>query len=253
MSKYIKTPAEISAMRIGGKILGEVLSATCKMAKPGISTYELDQFAENFIRSKGATPAFKGFHGFPATLCTAINEVIVHGIPRKDEILKNGDLLTIDCGVTYKNLCTDAARSIIVGDKEEPEKKRMIEVATKALEEATKILKDGTPVNQIGKIIEAIVQSAGYKIIKELTGHGLGHSLHEPPCITNHFDPSEKSILKEGMTIAIEPIFSISSEKMITKSDNWTLVTSDNSLAVQVENTILITKTGHEVLTASFS
>lgn len=236
-------------MRTGGQILGEVLSATCKMAKPGVSTYELDQFAEQLILSKGGTPAFKGFHGYPATLCTAIDEVIVHGIPRPDEILKEGDLFTIDCGVTFEGMCTDAARSIIIGDKEEPEKKRMIEIATLALEEATKILRDGLPVNQIGKTIQTIVENAGYKIIKDLTGHGLGHTLHEPPCISNYFDPKETSLLKEGMTIAIEPIFSIGSEKMITKPDNWTLVTADGSYAVQVENTILITKNGYEILT----
>lgn len=253
MQKLIKTPEEIASMRIGGKILGEVLTTICEMAKPGVSTYELDQFAEKFILSKGGLPAFKGFHGYPATLCTAIDEVIVHGVPRQDEILKEGDLFTVDCGVTYQNLCTDAARSIIVGDKKEPEKQRMIEVATEALNEATKILKDGIPVNHIGKIIQTIIENAGFTIIKDLTGHGLGHSLHEPPCIANYFDPREKSILKAGMTIAIEPIFSAGSSKMITKPDNWTLFTADKSCAVQMENTILITKTGHEVLTGNFS
>lgn len=246
----IKTPKEIEAMRIGGKILGEVLAATCKMAKPGISTYELDQFAEKMILDKGGRPAFKGFEGFPATLCTAINEVIVHGIPRRDEILQEGDLLTVDCGVLYENLITDAARSIVIGDpKNEPQKAQMIAVATQALAAVTKILKDGLPVNEIGRTIEEIVDKAGFKIIRDLTGHGVGHSLHEPPSITNYFEPKEKSILKAGMTIAIEPIFSVSTHRMVTKDDHWTIITADGSCAVQVENTILITKTGAEVLT----
>ena len=244
----IKTQSEIEAMRASGKILATALEETSKLAKPGISTYELDQFAEEIIRKMGGKPAFKGYRGFPGTLCTAIDSVIVHGIPRKDEFLKEGDLFTIDCGVIYEKMYTDAARTVTIGEVSEL-KKRLVKVANEALSRALDIAKPGTHLNLIGKIIQETVEKAGFEIVKDLTGHGIGKQLHEEPIVLNYWEGNPGPKLKPGMTIAIEPIFSAGSGKMRTLADNWTLVTADNSPAIQVEETILITENGNEILT----
>ena len=247
MAIIIKTEKEIQGMRESGQILARTLEETMKKAEPGVSTYELDKFAENFIKKNGGIPSFKGYQGFPGTLCTCRNEVIVHGIPKKDDIIEEGDLFTIDCGVTYKGMITDAARSKLIG-KTSKEKEELLKTCEKALNLAIETAKPGVRLSKISKIIQLTIEDAGFYIIKDLTGHGVGKLLHEDPIITNYFDGKEGPILKEGMTLAIEPIFSLSTEHMKTLPDQWTLVTSDNSPAVQVENTILITKTGNEVL-----
>lgn len=249
MAIPIKTPYEIAAMRISGKILAEVLEEISKLAKSGVSTYELDQFAEKYIREKGATPAFKNYNGYPATLCTAIDEVIVHGIPRTSQILKEGDLFTVDCGVIYQGMYTDAARSMGIGQISE-KKSKLLETAKFALDEAIKTAKSGNHLSEISKTIQKIVESAGFYIIKDLTGHGIGKTLHEEPVVLNYWDNQSGPVLKPGMTLAIEPIFSAGTSKMKTLSDGWTIVTIDNSPAVQQEHTILITENGNEILTS---
>lgn len=248
MSISIKSKEEIQIMRKGGQILAKVLEGLCSFAKKGMSTLELDEFAEKFIREHGASPGFKGYHSYPNTLCTAVNEVIVHGIPKKDEILKEGDLLTIDCGVLYGGMYTDAARSIGIG-KISKEKERLITTARIALSRAIDIAKPGIHLNEIGKIIQKTVEKEGFYIIYDLTGHGIGKSLHEDPVILNYWDSNPGPILKPGMTLAIEPIFSAGTNKMTTLKDNWTIKTVDNSCAVQMENTILITQDGNDILT----
>ena len=248
MAIPIKSAEEIEIMREGGQILGYVLEETLKIAKPGISTFELDQFAENLIRSKNGIPAFKGYHGFPGTLCTAIDEVIVHGIPRKDEILKEGDLLTIDCGVIWKGMYTDAARSVGIGKVSE-EKEKLLKVSKEALKAGIELAQEGKHLNFIGKKIEEIVERAGFYIIHDLTGHGIGKNLHEEPIVLNFWSHDKGPILKEGMIIAIEPIFSTGTHEIKTLDDNWTITTADNSCSVQEENTVLITKNGPQVLT----
>lgn len=248
MAIAIKTDQEIAYMRISGKILAEVLEECCKIAKVGMSTYELDQIAENLIRQKGGIPAFKGFHGYPSTFCTSVNEAIVHSIPRKDQILKEGDLLTLDSGVIYKGMYTDAARSIGIG-KISDTKKRLIETANKALSQAIDIVKPGIHLCEISKSIQKTVEGAGFRVIYDLTGHGIGHNLHEDPVILNYYDGNQGPVLKQGMTLAIEPIFSVGTNHLKTLKDKWTIVTADGSDAVQAENTILITQNGTEILT----
>ncbi|NIA01769.1 MAG: type I methionyl aminopeptidase [Nitrospirae bacterium] len=250
MSITIKNEEQIQAMREGGKILAEVLEKTCEKAIAGVSTLELDHFAENFIRGKRGIPGFKNYKGFPNTLCTCLNEKIVHGIPRKDEILKEGDLFTVDCGVIYKGMNTDAARTIAIGKISE-EKQKLLSVAKETLAVATNTAKPGVHLNEIGKNIQKIVEKAGYHIIHDLTGHGIGKNLHEDPVVLNYWDGNPGPLLKQGMTLAIEPIFAIGTSQMRTLSDNWTLVTEDNSCSIQIENTILITQNGNEVLTKS--
>lgn len=248
MAIIIKNEKEIQAMREGGKILAEVLVKTCEKAVPGVSTLELDHFAENFIREKGGIPGFKNYKGFPNTLCTCINEKIVHGIPQKDEILIEGDLFTVDCGVIYKGMNTDAARTVAVGEIS-AEKQKLLETAKETLAIAINTAKPGVHLNEIGKSIQKTVEKAGYHIIHDLTGHGIGKSLHEDPIILNYWDGNPGPLLEPGMTLAIEPIFAIGTSQMRTLRDKWTLVTEDNSCSIQVENTILITQNGNEVLT----
>ncbi len=248
MTISIKTENEIQIMKEGGQILAKVLEKLCEMASSGISTLELDEFAEKFIKEYGAKPGFKGYHGYPNTLCTAVNEVIVHGIPKKNEILKEGDLLTIDCGVLHKGMYTDAARSIAIG-KVSKEKERLLHTAEIALSKAIDIAEPGVHLNEIGKIIQKTVEKEGFYIIYDLTGHGIGKSLHEDPIILNYWDGNQGPMLSPGMTLAIEPIFSAGTNKMTTLKDNWTIKTVDNSCAVQMENTILITQDGNEILT----
>lgn len=250
MAIIIKTEEEIKHMRESGKILAEVLEETMKKAEPGISTLELDQFAETFIKKYGAIPSFKGYQGFPGTLCTCRNEAIVHGIPKKKDIILEGDLFTIDCGVTLNGMITDAARTKLIG-KVSPEKEKLLSTAIKTLNLAIDTAKPGVRLGKVSKIIQQTIENAGFHVVKDLTGHGVGKNLHEDPIITNYFDGNEGPILKEGMTLAIEPIFALSTGQMKTLPDQWTIVTVDHSPAVQVENTILITKTGNEVLTGA--
>lgn len=248
MGIIIKNQQEIEAMRKSGKILAEVLQETAKKAQPGISTHELDKFAEELILSRGGKPAFKNFNGYPATLCTAIDEVIVHGIPRKDEYLKEGDLFTIDCGVIYQEMYTDAARSIGIGQVNSI-KEKMLKTAKMALSKAIDAAQPGVRIDKISAIIGQTIEAGGFKVIHDLTGHGIGRNLHEDPIILNYSDGNIGPVLKPGMTLAIEPIFSVGTHEMTTLSDHWTIVTKDHSLSIQEENTILITETGNEILT----
>jgi len=248
MGIAIKNFEEIILLRESGRILAETLETTANFAKEGMSTLDLDQFAENFIREREGKPAFKGYHGFPGTLCTSINEEIVHGIPRANKILRKGDLLTIDCGVLYKGLITDSAISIGIGEIS-AEKEKLIKTADEALSRAIDAAKPGVHLSEISKAVESTVKKAGFHVIRDLTGHGVGRQLHEDPTILNFFDGNLGPILKPGMTIAIEPIFSSGTSEMKELDDQWTLVTIDNSCAVQKEHTILITKDGNEILT----
>ncbi len=235
-------------MRHGGQILAEVLELVCSQAKPGISTLELDKIAEDYILSKNATPSFKGHHGYPRTICSAIDEVVVHGIPNQSQVLQIGDLFTVDCGVTYKGLITDAARSIAIGEVSN-EKIRLLKTAKEALEKGIDAAQPGNHVGDISKAIETVIKKAGFKVIRDLTGHGVGHKLHEPPVVNNYFNGKMGEKLKPGMTIAIEPIFAVSSSSIITLDDKWTIITADGSCAVQEEETVLITEKGPEILT----
>jgi len=248
MQIIIKNFEEIILLRESGKILAETLKATANFAKEGMSTLDLDIFAETFIKERGGKPAFKGYHGFPGTLCTSINEEIVHGIPSADRILKNGDLLTIDCGVSYKGLITDSAISIGIGEIS-AEKEKLIKTADEALSRAIDTARPGIHLSELSKVIEKTVKDAGFHVIRDLTGHGVGRQLHEDPIILNFFDGNPGPTLKPGMTIAIEPIFSSGTSEMKELDDNWTLVTIDNSCAVQKEHTILITEDGNNILT----
>jgi len=247
----IKTDQEIEMMRKSGKILANLLQELKRTAKPGVTPRQLDTLAKKICEDNGAIPTFLGYHGFPATICASINNEVVHTIPG-DKPLENGDLLSIDCGVTWSGLITDSAISFIVGDaSNNPAAEKLIRVAQQALAAGIAEAVPGNSVGDIGNAIQTVVHNNGYHIIRELTGHGVGRKLHEEPMINNFGKRGTGPTLKPGMTIAIEPIIAVGTRKTRTLSDNWTIVTEDDSLAIQVEHTVLITPTGNEILTLS--
>lgn len=248
MAITIKTPEEISIMREAGKILAHVLNDIKDFAEIGKTTKQLDAYAEKLMKKYNVKPSFKGYHGFPAILCTSVNEQVVHTIP-SDYILKDGDILTVDCGIIYKGFHADSAITILLGKV--PEKtKEFVFVVKKALTEAIKKVKEGVNLNIIGSTVQKIVENKhGYSVVKELTGHGIGRQLHEDPYIVNFRELSPGPILKEGMTLAIEPIVAMGSGQTITLNDGWTIVTADKMPACQWEHTILVKKDEAEILT----
>ena len=244
----IKKPEQIQAMREGGRILKETLEIISKAVKPGISTFELDQIAEkNILRYKGAKPGFKGYKGFPATLCTSVNEQVVHGIPSKNVILADGDIVGIDCGVYFKGLYTDACLTVLVGNVAH-EVRHFVKITKNALSQAVKQVRPGGCIGDISAVIQKILEDQGYSPVVECTGHGVGANLHEPPEILNAGKRGTGPIMKPGMTLAIEPISIMGKRGVFTGKDGWTIVSSDGSLSAHFEHTVLVTIDGYEIL-----
>lgn len=243
----IKDKQELQSMRESGRILGIILHELEKMIAPGITTLELDTKAEAMMKEYKVVPSFKGYHGYPNVICTNINEEVVHGIPGK-RILKEGDIITIDCGVIYEGFHSDSAITKGVGTIDD-NKKKFIATVEKALKKAIETARPGIRVRQISNVIQNIVEKDGYGVVRELVGHGIGKKLHEDPCVPNFRDEDPGPILQTGMTIAIEPIITMGDYDVKLLKDGWTYVTRDGSLAAQVEHTIAITEKGSEILT----
>jgi methionyl aminopeptidase len=244
----VKTPEEIKSMREGGHILAEILHELAISTKIGMSTAELDVKAEALMGKYNVAPSFKHYHGYPASICTSINEGVVHGIPGK-RTLNDGDIITIDCGVFHKGLHTDAAVTIMLGNVK-PEVKKFVDTVQKSLEKAVGLIKPGVTVGDIGFAIQSLVESNGYSVVRDFTGHGVGRELHEPPEICNFGKKGKGALLVPGMTIAIEPIIAMGARFIDIMKDTWTAVTRDGSPACQVEHTLVVTPSGCEVLTA---
>lgn len=235
-------------MRHGGKILAETLQLVKGAIKPGISTQDIDLLAEQFILSHpGATPGFKGYHGFPATLCTSVNDDVVHGIPKDSVILRDGDIVGVDCGVVYKGLYTDACLTVPVGDVK-PEVLHFVKITSKALSNALKKVRPGAYTGDLSAVIQKTLQEQGYQPVVECTGHGVGVQLHEPPEILNAGLRGTGALIQAGMTLAVEPISAMNSGEVITDNDGWTVKTADGSLSAHFEHTILVTENGCEIL-----
>jgi methionyl aminopeptidase len=219
--------------------------------RPGVSTGELNEFAEDFIARAGCKPAFKGYSGFPAALCTSINEEIVHGIPSRERILKEGDLLSVDTGVVLKGFYSDTAYTYYVGDGgPRGERARLLSVTRQALADGIAAVKAGAKLNRVSEAIAKGVRTAGLKVIRDLTGHGVGYALHEPPVIHNYPVPSGDNVrLRNGMVIALEPMVSQGSEDILLGEDGWTYTTADGSLAAHFEHTIAVWDGAAVVLT----
>lgn len=243
-----KTEYEISLMRYAGNVAYELLNLLEDVIKEGVTTKQLDEFAEKFIRSKDCTPACKGYEGFPSSICTSINDEVVHGIPSNKRVLKNGDIITIDLVVEYKGFMADTARTYTVGQVSK-EVSDLLENTKSALYKGLSIIKPGIILNDICKNIESVANEHGYGVIRELTGHGIGIEMHEDPDIPNYSNNSSNLVLKPGMTLAIEPMFSLHSRKVWMLEDGWTIVTRDSSPSAHFEHTIVVTKDGYEILT----
>ncbi len=247
MKTQVKTPEEIINMRRSGQILGEILQIVAKATQPGVTTAQLDAIAAEELKKRQAKPAFLGYNNFPASICISINNEIVHGIP-SEKIVQEGDLVGLDFGVEYNGMITDSAVTVGVG-KISPAAKNLLTYTQKALNDAISILKDGVRVGSIGAQIESTLEEGGIKVIDSLGGHGVGHVVHEDPFIANFGTKGTGEALKAGMTIALEPIASISTHDTYLADDGWTYVTQDDSLSAQFEHTILITEDGAEILT----
>ncbi|MGB9798420.1 MAG: type I methionyl aminopeptidase [bacterium] len=246
----IKSKEEIEKMGKAGAILAEVLDILEEHAKPGVSTADLDALAEKLILSKGARPSFKGFNGYPASICASINDEVVHGIPSKRKILRKGDLLKIDVGVEFAGYHADGARTIIIGDGEVDAKVlELIRTTKEALEEGIKAARKGARLGDIGYAIQSYVEARGFSVVKALTGHGIGKSLWEDPPVPNYGKKNNGIILREGMTLAIEPMVNMGDSRVYTAKDGWTVKTMDGSLSAHFEHTIAIMGDGSVILT----
>lgn len=245
----IKSPREIEIMRQSATIVATVLKEISELVKPGMTTADLDAYAEKRIRQMGATPSFKGYHGFPGSICSSINNEAVHGIPSPKKVIRVGDVLKVDTGAYYQGFHGDSCISIGVGEVTQ-EAAKLIRVAEEALYKGIEQVKAGVYLLDLAGAIEDHVKVNGFSIVEEFTGHGVGRNLHEEPSVFNYRTREMPNVkLRAGMTLAIEPILNAGSRHTRTLSDRWTAVTVDNSLSAQFEHTVLVTETGYEILT----
>jgi len=249
MKITIKTDKEIETMRRAGEILAEIMEELKKQVEPGISTWDLEKKTQFLIKKNKVKPSFKGYQGFPCALCTCINSEIVHCLPSKKRILKQGDIISLDLGILYKEFHADMAITMPVGDETDSESLRLIRVTKKALKRGIKKARPGITTGDIGNTIQRYVESQGYNVIRDLCGHGIGRELHEDPQILNFGKRRKGFKLKEGMTICIEPMVSIGDWKIKKAKDGYGYETKDGSLSAHFEHTILITKNGAQILT----
>lgn len=245
---YYKSKREIEIMRNAGLILAETRLELERHLKPGISTLELDKIAEDYIKSRGALASFKNYEGFPGSLCASVNEEVIHGIPSKKRILKDGDIISIDLGVNYQGYHADSAWTYAIGDVK-PEVLELMKITEEALYQGLEAAKPGNRVGDISYAIESYVNQFGYGIVREFTGHGIGKSLHEAPYVPNYGEKGLGALLAEGMTICIEPMINLGTEKIRVLGDDWTVITADKKPSAHFEHMIVITKDGYEILT----
>ena len=243
----IKSKREIELLKIAGNIVYQTHQYLKPYIKEGITTKELDKLAEDFIRSHDATPSFKGYEGFPSTLCTSINSEVVHGFP-SDRKLKNGDIISIDIGACYKGYHGDSAWTYTVGEVDE-KTKQLLEDTEKSLFVGLAQVKPGNRIGDIGYAIEEYAHKHNLGVVRELCGHGVGTSVHEDPEVPNYGIPNTGPRLKEGMVIAVEPMLTLGSPRVYLHDNNWTVDTQDGSLSAHFEHTVVVTKDGYQILT----
>jgi methionyl aminopeptidase len=245
----LKSQREIEVMARGGQILAETVSLMERSVRPGISTQDLDKIADDFIRSHpGAIPSFKGLYNFPASICTSINNEIVHGIPSRRRVLVEGDIISIDVGVKYEGYHTDSATTVAVGEIP-PESKRLLDVTRAALDAGVNAARNGDHLGDIGAAVQAVVEKAGFSVVRDLVGHGIGSGFHEEPQVPNYGKPNRGLRLVPGLTIAIEPMVNVGKPGIRTMPDRWTVVTVDGTRSAHFEHTVAITENGPRVLT----
>ena len=245
---FIKTPKEVETMAKGGKILAKILNVLKKEVRVGLTTLELEKKAKELMKSYGVKPAFLGYEGYPAVLCTSVNDVVVHELPSNRRVLRDGDIVSLDFGIKYQGFFTDMAITVPVGNISE-EAKRLIMVTKKALKRAIKKTRPGNTVGDIGNTIQRYVEKQGFYIVRDLCGHGIGKNLHEEPQILNYGKRHKGVKLQEGMVICIEPMVAIGTSQIRRAKDGYGFATKDGSLSAHFEHMIAVTKTGHWVLT----
>lgn len=247
MAVTIKSSREIELMREAGKILAKTHGELEKNLRPGMSTWDIDRMGEEIIRGYGCIPSFKNYNGYPASICVSVNDEVVHGIPSKERILNEGDIVSLDAGVIYKGYHSDAARTHGIGTISD-EAKKLIEVTRQSFFEGIKFAKPGNHLNDISKAIQEYVEGFKYGVVRDLVGHGIGSHLHEDPEVPNFARRRKGILLQPGMTLAIEPMINAGGYEVVWLDDDWTVVTEDGSLSAHYENTILITEDEPEIL-----
>lgn len=245
----IRTEREIELIAQSNRIVAETLDMLSNNIKPGASTRKLDLMAEQFIKEKGGRPAFKGYMGFPASLCISIDDEVVHGIPN-GKVLQEGQIVSIDCGVEKNGYYGDSARTFAVGEID-PDKARLMQVTRESLFKGIEAAKEGNYVSDIGHAVQNFVEDQGYSVVRELVGHGIGSELHEEPQVPNYGSPKQGQRLKAGMCLAIEPMINAGRKEIITDNDGWTVRTKDGSNSAHFEHTITITNNGAKILSVS--
>ena len=244
----LKSPREITLMRAAGQILAEVMERLRAFVKPGISTAEIDREVESFLQSKGAKPAFKGYRGYPATVCTSINQEVVHGIPSAKRRLAEGDIIGLDLGCIVEGYYADCAITLAVGAVP-PRVQELLDVTRESLDKAIVQCRPGNRLGDISHAVQSHCESHGFGVVRAFVGHGIGRQLHEDPQVPNFGEPGRGPGLKAGMVLAIEPMVTMGSWEVRILEDRWTAVTEDGSLAAHFEDTIAITENGPEILT----
>ena len=251
-----KSPADLDKMRRAGRIVAGTIDRVLAAVRPKVSTAELDAVAEACIRDQGAIPSFKGYGAergrapFPASICTSINEEIVHGIPSPERRVGEGDLLKLDFGAIWEGFHGDSAVTVIVGDPPSAEAHKLVRVTEEALEAGISQIRPGGRLSDIGAAVEQVASGAGFEVVREYVGHGIGRNMHEDPQIPNYGRPGRGPVLKPGLVVAVEPMVNVGGWETRVMADGWTEVTNDGSLSAHFEHTIAVTEDGHEVLTA---
>jgi len=244
-----KSPEEIERMRRAGRIVATTIDRLLEEARPGITTADLDHDAEKHMRSEGAIPSFKGYRGFPATICVSLNEQIVHGIPGS-RVLKPGDILKLDVGAIWEGYHADSAVTVFVDGAPSEVARRLVKVTERSLWAGIDRLQVGGRLSDVGHAVQEVAEAAGFSLVREYAGHGIGRALHEDPQVPNYGDPGRGLVIREGLVVAVEPMVNVGDWRTRVLSDDWTVVTADGSLSAHFEHTIAITADGPEVLTA---
>jgi methionyl aminopeptidase len=246
MIRY-KSESEIEAIRHGGRILRQALDLVNRHCVPGVRTQELDQMAEQYIRDQGGKPSFKGYRGFPGSLCISVNEEVVHGIPGRRKV-RQGDLVSVDCGVTWEGFVADSATTIAVGEVE-PELQKLMDVTREALFLGIDQARPGRFIRDISKAVQDHVERHGFTVVRDLVGHGVGYSVHEEPQVPNFAGPRKGPKILPGLVIAIEPMVNVGTSDVVMLEDGWTIVTRDRLPSAHFEHTIAVTENGPRILT----
>lgn len=244
----VKSPAELERMRVSGRIAARVLASVAREVRPGITTAELDEFARERIAAEGAVSAFKGYRGYPGHICVSVNEEVVHGVPGVRRI-QMGDVVSLDVGVKFDSFHGDNARTVLVGVTD-PEIVRLVQVAEQSLQAAIRQAVDGRQLSDVSHAVQSVVEGAGFSVVRDFVGHGIGRDMHEPPQIPNFGRPGQGPRLKAGMTLAIEPMVNLGGHEVRTLGDRWTVVTVDGRPSAHVEHTVVVGFERAEILTA---